>query len=37
MTVSELDVPELPEARIVVYSPADADTRASLPLTRRNR
>jgi transcriptional regulator with XRE-family HTH domain len=36
LTVSELDVPLLPEARIVVYTPRDADTRARLPLTRRD-
>ena len=36
LTVSELDVPLLPEARIVVYTPRDADTRSRLPLTRRN-
>ena len=33
--VSELDVPAMPEARIVVYTPRDADTRARMPLTRR--
>jgi hypothetical protein len=33
--VSELDVPDLPEARIVVYTPRDDETRAKLPLTRR--
>jgi transcriptional regulator with XRE-family HTH domain len=32
---SELDVPGMPEARIVVYTPADDDTRSKLPLTRR--
>jgi transcriptional regulator with XRE-family HTH domain len=32
---SELNVPDMPEARIVVYTPRDADTRARLPLTRR--
>ena len=26
----------MPEARIVVYTPRDADTRARLPLTRRD-
>jgi transcriptional regulator with XRE-family HTH domain len=35
LTVSELDVPDLPEARIVVYTPRDDDTRAKMPLTRR--
>ena len=35
LTVSELDVPDLPEARIVVYTPRDDDTRARMPLTRR--
>ena len=35
LVVSELDVPLMPEARIVVYTPRDADTRARLPLTRR--
>jgi transcriptional regulator with XRE-family HTH domain len=35
LTVSELDVPDMPEARIVVYTPRDDDTRARLPLTRR--
>jgi transcriptional regulator with XRE-family HTH domain len=33
--VSELNVPDLPEARILVYTPRDNDTRARLPLTRR--
>jgi len=36
LTVSELHVPLMPEARIVVYTPRDADTRARLPLTRRD-
>ena len=36
LTVSELDVPLLPGARIVVYTPRDADTRSRLPLTRRD-
>jgi transcriptional regulator with XRE-family HTH domain len=35
LAVSELDVPAMPEARIVVYTPRDADTRARMPLTRR--
>ena len=34
---AELDLPGLPEARIVVYTPCDDDTRAKMPLTRRNR
>jgi len=34
LAATELDVPDLPEARIVVYTPRDADTRARLPLTR---
>jgi transcriptional regulator with XRE-family HTH domain len=33
--VSELDVPDMREARIVVYTPREDDTRARLPLTRR--
>jgi transcriptional regulator with XRE-family HTH domain len=33
--VSELEVPDMPEARIVVYTPRDDDTRARMPLTRR--
>jgi len=36
LAVSELDVPDLPEARIVVYTPRDEATRARLPLTRDN-
>ena len=35
LAVSELDVPAMPEARIVVYTPHDADTRTRMPLTRR--
>jgi hypothetical protein len=35
LAASELDVPDLPEARIVVYTPRDDETRARLPLTRR--
>jgi hypothetical protein len=35
LAVSELDVPAMPEARIVVYTPRDDDTRVRLPLTRR--
>jgi transcriptional regulator with XRE-family HTH domain len=33
--VTELDVPHMSEARIVVYTPRDEQTRARLPLTRR--
>ena len=36
LTVSELNLPDLPEARIVVYTPRDDDTRARMPLTRRD-
>ena len=35
LAVSELSVPDLAEARITVYTPCDAATRAKLPLTRR--
>jgi hypothetical protein len=35
LAVSELDVPNVPDARIVVYTPRDDDTRARMPLTRR--
>jgi transcriptional regulator with XRE-family HTH domain len=35
LAVSELEVPDMPESRIVVYTPRDADTRARMPLTRR--
>jgi len=35
LAVSELQVPDMPEARIVVYTPRDDDTRARMPLTRR--
>ena len=35
LAVSELTLPDLPEARIVVYTPRDDDTRAGMPLTRR--
>jgi len=35
LAASELDVPALPEARIVVYSPLDEETRSRMPLTRR--
>jgi hypothetical protein len=33
-TTSELQVLATPEARLVVYTPAEDDTRARLPLTR---
>jgi hypothetical protein len=36
LAVSELNVPDLTEARIVVYTPGDDDTRAKMPLTRRH-
>jgi transcriptional regulator with XRE-family HTH domain len=32
---SELEVPDMPEARIIVYTPRDEQTRARMPLTRR--
>jgi len=32
----ELNLPGLPEARIVVYTPRDDDTRTRMPLTRRH-
>jgi hypothetical protein len=35
VVISELHVPDMPEARISVYTPRDDDTRARLPLTRR--
>jgi transcriptional regulator with XRE-family HTH domain len=34
LAVTELNLPEMPEVRIVVYTPADDSTRARLPLTR---
>jgi hypothetical protein len=37
LAVSELAVPAMPEARIVVYTPRDADTREKMPLTRQVR
>jgi transcriptional regulator with XRE-family HTH domain len=37
LAVSELDLPVLPGARIVVYTPADQETRSRMPLTRRTR
>jgi transcriptional regulator with XRE-family HTH domain len=36
LAISELGVSDLPEARIVVYTPCDDDTRAKMPLTRRS-
>jgi transcriptional regulator with XRE-family HTH domain len=36
-SVTELEIPVLPEARLTVYTPADEQTRARLPLTRRAR
>jgi transcriptional regulator with XRE-family HTH domain len=36
LATSELHLPDLPEARIVVYTPSDDDTRARMPLTRRD-
>jgi transcriptional regulator with XRE-family HTH domain len=36
-TLSELQVPTMPEARLLVYTPTDERTRARLPLTRRPR
>jgi transcriptional regulator with XRE-family HTH domain len=35
VAISELHVPDMPEARISVYTPLDDDTRARLRLTRR--
>jgi transcriptional regulator with XRE-family HTH domain len=37
LAVSELQVPAMPEARIVVYTPQDDQTREKMPLTRRGR
>jgi transcriptional regulator with XRE-family HTH domain len=34
LAISELNVPDLPEAHIAVYTPCDEATRAKLPLTR---
>jgi transcriptional regulator with XRE-family HTH domain len=36
LAVSELQVPAMPEARIVVYTPQDDQTRERMPLTRRS-
>jgi transcriptional regulator with XRE-family HTH domain len=35
LVVRELGVPDMPDARIQVYTPCDDDTKARLPLTRR--
>jgi transcriptional regulator with XRE-family HTH domain len=35
LAVNELHVPDMPEARIVVYTPQDDQTREKMPLTRR--
>jgi transcriptional regulator with XRE-family HTH domain len=32
--VSELDVPDMPETQLTVYTPADEETRTRMPLTR---
>jgi transcriptional regulator with XRE-family HTH domain len=37
LVVSELDVPDMPDTRIAVYTPKDDDTRARMPLTRKIR
>jgi hypothetical protein len=37
LAVSELQVPDMPDARIVVYTPRDDPTRERMPLTRRTR
>ncbi len=34
-TLTGLQVPAIPEARLLVYTPADERTRDTLPLTRR--
>ncbi len=34
LAISELNLPDMPEARIMVYTPRDDDTRAKMPLTR---
>jgi transcriptional regulator with XRE-family HTH domain len=36
-TTTELQIPAMADARLVVYTPADDQTRARLPLTRRGR
>ncbi len=35
LAVNELHVPDMPEARIVIYTPGDEATRGRMPLTRR--
>jgi transcriptional regulator with XRE-family HTH domain len=35
LAVSELELPLMPGARVVVYTPRDEDTRSRMPLTRR--
>ena len=35
LAVNELHVPDMPEARIVIYTPGDEATRERMPLTRR--
>ncbi len=35
LAISELNVPDMPDARIMVYTPRDDDTRVKMPLTRR--
>jgi transcriptional regulator with XRE-family HTH domain len=35
LAVNELHVPDMPEARIVIYTPRDEATRGRMPLTRR--
>ncbi|MBV9380006.1 MAG: transcriptional regulator, partial [Streptosporangiaceae bacterium] len=34
-TVNELEIPVMPEARLMVYTPHDDDTRRRLALTRQ--
>jgi transcriptional regulator with XRE-family HTH domain len=36
LAISELTLPDMPEARIMVYTPRDDETRAKMPLTRRD-
>ncbi len=36
LTRTEMDIPAVPDLRIAVYSPADDDSRARLPHTRRS-
>jgi hypothetical protein len=33
--LTELQIPVLPDARLLVYTPADEETRRNLPSTRR--